>query len=160
LSRNFLPKIKSKIAQVLAEGSSASSVALGFSIGLFIGLLPIMGLQTLPAIALSVKFRANKITALIGVWITNPLTVVPIYYFNYRTGCMLLPKANVVVRSDFVSLLHDFSFSTAMAMGSEISMALLVGSLVNAIIVSVPAYFIIRYVYAKWHIVVRQRLYR
>ena len=34
--------------------------------------------------------RGNHLLAAAGTWISNPLTYVPLYWFNYRLGSLLL----------------------------------------------------------------------
>ncbi|MCC4309319.1 MAG: DUF2062 domain-containing protein [Alcanivorax sp.] len=58
-------------------------------IGIFTGLLPIplqMGLAAL----LAVRFHCNLPLSVVLVWISNPVTYVPIFYFTYRIGAWLL----------------------------------------------------------------------
>ncbi|GAA5128565.1 DUF2062 domain-containing protein [Alloalcanivorax gelatiniphagus] len=58
-------------------------------IGVFTGLLPIplqMGLAAL----LAVRFHCNLPLSVVLVWISNPVTYVPIFYFTYRIGAWLL----------------------------------------------------------------------
>lgn len=74
------------------------NVALGFALGLFIGMAPIMGLQTLLVLFLDTLLKWNKLSAAIGVWITNPLTAPFIYGMTYLTGVSImgLKKAQYV----------------------------------------------------------------
>ena len=65
-------------------------VALGFALGLFIGMTPSMGIQTAIAILLAALFKWNKFSAATGVWITNPLTAPFLYSINYLIGARLL----------------------------------------------------------------------
>ncbi|MEY1661799.1 DUF2062 domain-containing protein [Isoalcanivorax beigongshangi] len=58
-------------------------------IGIFCALLP-MPFQMLPALLLSVYFRCNLPLTLVIVWLTNPFTYVPVFYFTYRVGATLL----------------------------------------------------------------------
>jgi uncharacterized protein (DUF2062 family) len=65
-------------------------IALGFALGIFIGMAPIMGLQTGIAIFCAALFKWSKISAALGVWITNPLSAPLIYSLTYVTGAWLL----------------------------------------------------------------------
>lgn len=51
---------------------------------------PTMGLQIAIAVFFAALFRWNKISAAIGVWITNPVTAPFIYGMTYVTGARLL----------------------------------------------------------------------
>jgi uncharacterized protein (DUF2062 family) len=58
-------------------------------IGLFCAFLPLPG-QTVVAAALAIGFRCNLPISIALVWITNPLTIGPIFFFAYRLGAWLL----------------------------------------------------------------------
>lgn len=42
------------------------------------------------AAALAIMIRVNLVLAVAAVWITNPITMPPIYYFCYQLGAWLL----------------------------------------------------------------------
>ena len=65
-------------------------VALGFALGIFVGMTPTVGVQTPIAIFIAALFKWSKLSAAIGVWISNPLTVPLIYGVTYITGAKLL----------------------------------------------------------------------
>lgn len=58
-------------------------------IGIFSSLVPIP-LQMLLAAALAVRFKCNLPLSVVLVWFTNPLTIVPVFYFTYRVGAWIL----------------------------------------------------------------------
>jgi len=58
-------------------------IARGVAIGLFIGLTPTVGVQTLLMIALCMLVRGNFPAAFLVSWVSNPLTMAPLYFaFN------------------------------------------------------------------------------
>ncbi|MBF2754856.1 MAG: DUF2062 domain-containing protein [Gammaproteobacteria bacterium AqS3] len=67
------------------------SVPRGMAIGCFCAMLPIP-LQTVPAAALAVLVRGNLLVAAAMVWITNPITIVPILYVNTLLGGWILMR--------------------------------------------------------------------
>ena len=62
------------------------AIARGLACGVFAGLFPIFGLQTIVGVFLAILLGGNKILAAAGTWISNPLTYVPIYGFNFHVG--------------------------------------------------------------------------
>lgn len=58
-------------------------------IGVFTGLLPIP-MQMGVAAFLAVRFHCNLPLSMMLVWLSNPLTYVPVFYFNYRIGAWLM----------------------------------------------------------------------
>lgn len=66
-----------------------NSVARAAAIGLFMAFMPVP-FQMVPAAILSIYFRANLPISAALVWITNPLTMAPTFYFSYVIGSWLL----------------------------------------------------------------------
>jgi uncharacterized protein len=60
-----------------------------FAVGLFVMYLPPLG-QMLIAAAGAIVFRVNLPISVALVWISNPLTIPPMYYFSYRIGSWVL----------------------------------------------------------------------
>ena len=61
-------------------------VARGVAIGLFVALTPTVGLQTLLMLALCSLLRGNFIAAFAVSWISNPITLAPLYLTYYLLG--------------------------------------------------------------------------
>ena len=66
------------------------AIARGLSVGAFAGMFPIFGFQILLGIFLAACVRGNKLTAATATWISNPLTYLPLFAFNFRIGQWLL----------------------------------------------------------------------
>lgn len=67
------------------------SVPGAFSVGLFIAFMPIP-FQMIVAAAFAVLVRVNIPISVTLVWITNPLTMAPIFYSAYLLGCQILSR--------------------------------------------------------------------
>jgi uncharacterized protein (DUF2062 family) len=65
------------------------SVTRAVSIGLFVAFIPTPGQMPLAAIA-AIWARANLPVSVSMVWLTNPLTMGPIFFFTYKVGTWLL----------------------------------------------------------------------
>ena len=80
---------------ILMLDDSSHRIALGAAIGMFVALTPTVGIQMVLVLALAVIFRPlfrfNKMAALLAVYVSNPLTVVPIYWFGYKLGTIYFP---------------------------------------------------------------------
>lgn len=82
-------RFKRVVKRLARSSGSTRSIALGVSIGLFIGMAPIMGIQMVVAVSIATMLRVSKLGAVLPVWITNPVTFVPVYGFNYWLGHVL-----------------------------------------------------------------------
>lgn len=65
---------------------SPQAIAGGFSLGLFLALTPTVGVQLLIAVFLATLFKLSRPAAFVAVMVTNPLTIPPIFTFNYWVG--------------------------------------------------------------------------
>jgi len=70
-------------------GIRRRTVVPAFSWGVFVALIPIPG-HMLIATAGGLALRCNLPVAVLTTFISNPLTIGPIYYFTYRVGAELL----------------------------------------------------------------------
>jgi len=70
-------------------GFKRSSVAKGCAVGLFCCMIP-MPLQMLLAALIALSWGANIPLSVALVWISNPLTMAPMFYANYKFGTWLL----------------------------------------------------------------------
>lgn len=71
------------------EGSPGHQ-ARGLALGVFIGCLPIFGLQMLVGAGLAGPLRGNRLLAVAGTWISNPVTNLPMFWLNYQLGSLLM----------------------------------------------------------------------
>jgi uncharacterized protein (DUF2062 family) len=73
-------------------------LALGVAIGVFVTFTPTVGLQMMIVVFLAWLFGANKVVGLPITWITNPATIMPIFYTCYRIGRTILGRPGVEAR--------------------------------------------------------------
>lgn len=77
------------IHNVLHADDTPHRIAVGIAVGVFVGLTPTVGFQMVIAVAVAAALRANKVVCIPMVWITNPVTLVPIYAACFRIGSAL-----------------------------------------------------------------------
>ncbi|WP_457668954.1 DUF2062 domain-containing protein [Thiolapillus sp.] len=120
------------------------SVSGAFAVGLFWAMIPIP-MQMIAAAATAIPARVNLPVSVALVWLTNPLTMPPIFYFNYLVGTWLLPHQEPL--PDMEMSLEWFTHS----MG-EIWQPLYFGSVVMGIVLGAIGYISMR-MYWRWHVV-------
>lgn len=80
---------------VLHADDPPHRLALGAAIGIFITFTPTVGFQMVLIVFVSWLLRANKVIGLPLAWISNPLTMVPIFYFCYKAGAVMMGSSGV-----------------------------------------------------------------
>ena len=65
------------------------SVAKAFAVGVFCAFMPIP-FQMLLAAAIAIMVHCNIPISVALVWLTNPITMPPVFYFCYRLGAWIL----------------------------------------------------------------------
>ena len=75
--------------RILHVDDSPKRIALGVSVGLFVAWSPLYGFHLLLSLILATALKANKLVAMLCVWISNAFTLIPIYYPNYLLGSMI-----------------------------------------------------------------------
>ncbi|NOQ35239.1 MAG: DUF2062 domain-containing protein [Methylococcaceae bacterium] len=109
------------------------SVATAFAIGLFCAWIPTPGQMAIAA-AGAFYFRGNLPISVALVWITNPLTMPPMFYFAYFIGLIFL--AQPAPSADF-----EFSLESMMSGLGDIWQPFLLGCLILGIVSAVLGYF-------------------
>lgn len=132
-------RFKSLYNKIVRSHATTEEVAQGFALGIFISLTPTMGFHSVIAISLAALFKKNEISCLIGVWLTNPLTMFPIYFFVYEIGTKIIGSKFTVLRPDSI---RDF-----FSMSGEILMPLWIGGIVCGTIAGIASYYIAYYCY-------------
>ena len=112
------------------------SVSVAFAIGLFMAFMP-MPFQMIPAAALAIILHANIIIAVALVWISNPLTMPPLFYFAYKVGTWIIGREINDVSFEFTW--HWFSTEL-----SQIWQPFLLGCLVVGTLSAIAGYYTIQ----------------
>jgi len=126
--------------------ASRRSVAGGLWIGLFLGLIP-LPFHSVLAVFMALWLRVNIPVAAVAVWITNPITVVPIYYLAYRLGAAILNVPVEMFPIDFTFSWSDLNLGQAADGLSEIGKPLIVGCLSLAVSIASAGYFLVSVVW-------------
>ena len=138
------------------------SVASGFAVGLFCGLIP-GPLQIGGAALCALWLRTNLPVALVTTLYTNPFTIVPLYLLAYQMGLLVLPGAAAaappapVITADVAASLANIS-----TWASSLGTPLLAGVPLLAALLAVCGYLLARLAWSglvrvQWWLRVRRR---
>jgi uncharacterized protein (DUF2062 family) len=121
------------------------SVSGAFAVGLFMAFIP-FPFQMIFAAAAAIMFRVNLPLSVALVWITNPITIPPMFFFAYWVGTLITGET---------ATLEPFQFSLDWLLNgglNEIWPPLLIGSLICATISSLLGYSLILWIW-RWRAV-------
>lgn len=156
---NYERRLKYYYLRFLRLRGEPHELALGMAFGVFAGMMPIIPFQVALAVAIALLFKASKITAAIGTWISNPLNWYFMYLYAYKIGAsitgvkegkeILTSVINSISRGDEIAVIWGKLLSASMPLISS----LLIGGIIMGIVASVPSYFIFLKVFwqiRKW----------
>jgi uncharacterized protein (DUF2062 family) len=124
------------------------SASMAFFVGLFCAMLPFPG-QTLVAALLAIQLRCNLPLSVVLIWVTNPLTVAPIFYTAYKLGALILDTPMTVSEVGFgIEWLRDRL--------EQAWKPLLLGSLLCGLFLGSLGYFVINMLW-RWRVAVHWR---
>ena len=120
--------------------------ALAFSIGIFLGFSPFLGLHTVAGLAIAFLFKLNRVAILLGVWSNTPWWLVPYYTLATWLGMWVVRfRIEWATLEGMFQLGKEKGFLTSefwMHIASQWGLfaSFLTGSLILAILLSLIAY--------------------
>lgn len=153
--RPFTRFIKFRILHV---DDTPQRIARGVAIGLWVAFTPLLGFHMLIALALAALFRANKVLAVLLVWVSNPMTLIPIHLPAYLVGRFFVGRlhapaltnpaqvadllGNLFSFHKMLTCLHTASFWKELAVVfGKIGLEVTIGGFVIGTIVAVSGYY-------------------
>lgn len=137
--------------KLLQLDDTPESIALGAAVGMFIAWTPTVGIQMVVVILLALVIPMNRLAALIVIYISNPLTMIPMYYLEYLLGLQILGDQGMnydeflVFFNEILEIANRETFWTATKvfleqLGYPVLKALTVGGTLLGILTAIPTY--------------------
>ncbi len=117
-------------------------VARAAFIGLFACFLPIP-FQMILAAALAIFFEANLPISVVLVWISNPFTMPPIFYFAYKVGALILQRPALAIPDDITK-------TWLIEVLMKAWLPLYLGAFVSGIVAGALGYWLTRLAWRCW----------
>jgi uncharacterized protein (DUF2062 family) len=133
--------IKYYYEKLLNLKSTPAEIAFSIALGIFIGLLFPIGLQTIIAVPISIFLGSNVLLTVTATLISNPLTILPIYYAAINIGQFI---THIEISWNSISeFLTSPSFSGILNLSQNGLIVLFTGTSILALFCSVTIYFVI-----------------
>lgn len=131
----FIRQVKLMVVRFVRLRGLPEEIAKGVALGIFIGMTPTFGFQMAIALFFAYLLKENRLAAVLGVWITNPVTAPVIYAIEYEIGRILLglPRARLPA---------EFTWGAYATLGWDIMYPLWVGGILAGIILGALSYFL------------------
>lgn len=145
---------------IMRSRGSPDKIALGVVISLMVGMTPLLGIHIPIALILATLFRASRLAAIPGVFITNVFTAVPIYTFTYRIGHSILGGREQNIGPVLKALLDNLRrhewyafpdlFKELAKVSGETMGAMFIGGAIVGILASGPAWIVTSRLCRRW----------
>lgn len=170
MAKKYWLRLRRMLAQrVLHTDDTPHTIGLGAGIATFVAFLPLVGFQTIISIALAALFRANKAICIPIVWITNFVTIVPIYgaclvLGRFVTGAKQTSGEEAVIstlqQQHSTGLLEPSTWWTWFSRLANYGVDLWVGCIIVGTVLGIAGYFITKSGVVRYRERRRQRILR
>ena len=131
--RRFEARAREFVTLLLNEGLDPYRASAAVFLGIFIGIVPIYGLQTLAAVGVAFLFRLNKPLTVAGTFINNPLLQPLIIVCSVELGCLLRVGSFVPLSALAAARTHINKEQFLIWIIGSVALGILVGGIAAAI---------------------------
>ncbi|PLX66096.1 MAG: DUF2062 domain-containing protein [Denitrovibrio sp.] len=141
----MISRFKIKIRKILLLDCPPSRIAAAAAIGVVIGFSPYIGFHTVIAIGTSFVFNLPLYPLIVGAYITNPLTFIPIYTLSYKFGEWVTGQ-----RAELTVNFSDITFSNLLTTAKTFLVPFFTGSHLLGLILGAITYILTYYLVKKY----------
>ncbi len=134
------------LKRLFALKDTPERISLAFALGVFLAFSPLLGLHLFLGVVLAFLFGLNRIALLLGIFVNNPWTLIPIYSAGTYLGGLLVgfpPRPNLP--SFDWQALWSSSFWLQLVSQWHILKPMMLGSFILSILVSAFSYVTVLY---------------
>ncbi len=135
---SLIDKGREKLKMMLSLDRSPTAIAWSASAGVLIGISPYIGLQTYIGLLVAGWFNLPVYPIMIGVYITNPITIPFIFALTTKFGLYVLNMENSI-HLDW----NNITFSALFEAGKSLIIPFFVGTHLAGILLSIPTFFMV-----------------
>ena len=142
LARRLAAPVKRALVSLLQLRDSPESIAFGAAVGMFIGLTPSVGFQTVLALLASIHWRVNRTAALATIFVSNPFTTVPVYAVDYVIGKAIL-RGGPNLRELVEAARESHGLHARLGLLLQFGWPLMLGGIILGLVFAAPTYMIV-----------------
>ncbi|NOZ69178.1 MAG: DUF2062 domain-containing protein [Deferribacteres bacterium] len=152
ISGKYVPGIlrmayfRDKFRSIFQVQETPHRIALAFAIGVFWGFSPLLGLHTIGAFITAWLLGLNKLVTIVGVWIGNPWTLVPVYTFCLWLGAKMVGIKQIIPEINW----NELSVTHMISELGYLLKPFFIGSMTVSIVFGLASYFIIHFLATRY----------
>lgn len=139
----MIARLRLKLKKILLLDCPPSRLAAACAAGVLVGFSPYIGFHTVLAIGISFVFNLPLYPLIVGAYITNPFTFIPIYTICYKFG-EYVTGIHAEMPMDFSSLSLSCIMTTAKAFALPFFAGTHLLGLILASITYILSYYLIK----------------
>jgi uncharacterized protein (DUF2062 family) len=150
---------KKFVVRILELDDTPREIARGIALGVFIAMTPTVGIQMITIATVCTIAGGNRLAGVAMAWISNPLTIVPIYWLDYFIGSMILRTKMVTIgeiarvvdlkSTGIFSMFFEFLGNLG-SMAVDLAGPMFLGGAILGIVCAMPAYYVSVPLFTKW----------
>jgi len=130
---------RDKFRGIIEVQDTPHRIAMSFASGVFWGLSPLLGIHTIGAFLTAWLLGLNRFVAIVGSYITNPLTIIPIYSFGLWVGARLTGEKQIFPSINW----HEITVLYLINKLKHLILPFVIGTFTVDVFFSITCYFII-----------------
>lgn len=141
----MISRLRIKIRKILLLDCPPSRIAASAALGVIIGFSPYIGFHTVLAIGLSFVFNLPLYPLIVGAYITNPFTFIPVYTLCYKFGELITGQT-----AEFPVNFSDMSLKTLITTAKTFIYPFFTGAHLLGLILGGITYILTYYLVKKY----------
>jgi len=145
LFKFMISRLRIKIQKILLLDCPPRSIALAAAVGMLVGFSPYIGFHTVLAIGISFIFNLPLYPLILGAYVTNPLTFVPLYTICFKFGEYITGS-----KAEFPKSFREMDMTSLLTTAKTFLYPFFVGSHLLGLILGVITYILTYYLVKKY----------
>jgi len=141
----MISRLRIKIRKILLLDAPPNRIAAAAAVGVIVGFSPYIGFHTVLAIGFSFIFNLPLYPLIVGAYITNPLTFIPVYTLCYKFGEFITGRT-----AEMPVNFSDMSLTTILTTAKSFIFPFFVGAHLLGLILGAITYILSYYLVKKY----------
>jgi uncharacterized protein (DUF2062 family) len=138
-------RLRVKLKKILLLDCPPHRIAASAAVGVIVGLSPYIGFHTVLSIGVSFVFNLPLYPLIVGAYITNPLTFIPVYTICYKFGELVTGQ-----QAEIPMNFSEMSLTTVMTTAKTFFFPFFIGTHLLGLILAAITYILTYYLVKKY----------